>query len=127
MRDSLLVFCGAGLGGLLRHGLNQVSLRLALFGFPWMTCFINISGSLAMGLLVGYLAGHGDSRFPQSLRLFLATGVLGGYTTFSTFSLENALLIERGAVGLAVLYSLVSVGLGLGGLFLGLTLTRSLS
>jgi len=129
MRDILLVFVGAGSGGLLRHFLNQFGLRIGLrlgwTAFPWMTCFINVTGSFAMGLLVGSLAGYGEGRWQQSLRLFLATGVLGGYTTFSTFSLENSVLIEKGAIGTAALYTALSLVFGLGGVFLGLLLTRS--
>ena len=78
-----------------------------------------------MGLLVGYFAFKGS--IPQHWQLFLTTGILGGYTTFSTFSLDTALLYERGQLGLAALYVLLSVVLSIGGLFAGLTVVRSLS
>jgi CrcB protein len=78
-----------------------------------------------MGLLAGYFAFKGDAS--QSWRLFLTTGILGGYTTFSAFSLDSALLYERGELGFAALYVLLSVGLSIGGLFAGLALVRHLS
>jgi fluoride exporter len=83
-----------------------------------------VSGSLAMGLLVAFFAFK--SGIPQHWQLFLTTGILGGYTTFSTFSLDVALLYERGQVGLAALYVLLSVVLSVGGLFTGLAIVRSL-
>jgi CrcB protein len=95
----LIVFLGAGLGGALRHGINQLVARLVATDFPLATLLINVSGSFAMGLLAGWLAFRGDA--PQHWRLFLATGVLGGYTTFSAFSLDAVLLWERGAWGAA--------------------------
>jgi CrcB protein len=90
--------------------------------FPYATLIENISGSLVMGLLAGYFAFRGG--FPQHWQLFLTTGILGGYTTFSAFSLDAALLYERGALGLAALYVFASVALAIGGLFAGLALAR---
>ena len=84
----------------------------------------NVSGSTVMGLLVAFFAFR--SGIPQHWQLFLTTGILGGYTTFSTFSLDVAVLYERGQIGLAALYVLLSVVLSIGGLFAGLTLVRSL-
>ena len=98
-------------------------MRLVGGGFPLSTLVINIVGSLAMGLIAGYFAFKGEAS--QSWRLFLTTGILGGYTTFSTFSLDVALLYERGEIGLAALYVLLSVVLSIGGLFGGLALVRS--
>jgi CrcB protein len=86
---------------------------------------VNIVGSLLMGLLVAYLAFRGDVS--QHWRLFAATGVLGGFTTFSAFSLDTAVLYERGAVGLALGYVLVSVVVSILALFLGLFLVRHFS
>ena len=85
----------------------------------------NVTGSLVMGLLAAYFAFKGDAS--QHWRLFLTTGVLGGYTTFSAFSLDAALLYERGEIGLAALYVLGSVVLSIGGLFAGLALMRQLT
>ncbi len=91
-------------------------------GFPWGTFIINITGSTVMGLIAGYLAFKGEASQPW--RLFLMTGILGGYTTFSAYSLDAALLYERGAFGLAALYVLASVLLSIIGLFAGLALAR---
>jgi CrcB protein len=119
----LIVFLGGGLGAALRHGVNFVSARFLGTAFPYATLFENVTGSLVMGLLAGYFAFKGDAS--QSWRLFLTTGILGGYTTFSTYSLDAALLYERGELGLAALYVLASVILSIGGLFAGLALVRN--
>src|SRR3954471_1656955 len=108
----LIVFLGGGLRAAVRHGVNLASARLIGTAFPYATLFENVTGSLAMGLIAGYFAFKGDAS--QSWRLFLTTGILGGYTTFSAFSLDTALLYERGALGLAGLYVLLSVGLSIG-------------
>jgi CrcB protein len=121
----LLVFIGGGIGAALRHGVNILAARLLGAGFPYATIIENVSGSLAMGLLAGYFAFKGDAS--QPMRLFLATGVLGGYTTFSAFSLDTALLWERGEVALAAVYVIGSVALSIAGLFAGLALVRHLS
>src|ERR1700742_2013554 len=118
----LLVFVGGGLGATLRQIVNVVSSRFLGTAFPYHTFIINITGSTIMGLIAGYLAFKGEAS--QSLRLFLMTGILGGYTTFSAFSLDTALLYERGELGLAAFYVLGSVTLSLGGLFAGLALVR---
>jgi CrcB protein len=123
MTGFLLVFLGGGIGAALRHGVNLVSARLFGISFPWHTFFENVTGSLVMGLLAGYFALRGDAS--QALRLFLTTGILGGYTTFSAFSLDAALLYERGAIGLAAAYALGSVMLSIGGLFAGLYVARN--
>ncbi len=122
----LLVFVGAGLGGVARLILNNSGPKWFGYDFPWATMVINVTGSLLMGLLVGWLAFRQGAPWSQHVRLFLATGVLGGYTTFSTFSLEAVTLIERNAVGLAVAYIGGSVALGIAGVFAGLALMRSL-
>ncbi len=118
----LLVFFGGGLGASLRHAVNMLSTRALGTAFPYHTFIINITGSTVMGLIAGYLAFRGEAT--QHWRLFLMTGVLGGYTTFSAFSLDTALLYERGEVGLAALYVAGSVGLSILGLFAGLALVR---
>jgi fluoride exporter len=121
----LIVFLGGGIGAALRHGVNLASARLLGAAFPYATLFENVTGSLAMGLLAGYFAFKGDAS--QSWRLFLTTGILGGYTTFSAFSLDAALLHQRGEFGLAALYIVASVALSIGGLFAGLALVRHFS
>ena len=121
----LLVFFGGGLGASLRHAVNMACAKAFGTGFPYGTFVINISGSIVMGLNAGYLTFRGEAT--QHWRLFLMTGVLGGYTTFSAFSLDTALLYERGALGLAALYVAGSVVLSIAGLFAGLALIRSLT
>jgi CrcB protein len=121
----LLVFIGGGLGSTLRHVVNIVCQRLLGTNFPYHTFIINITGSTIMGLIAGYLAFKGDAA--QSWRLFLMTGVLGGYTTFSAFSLDAVLLYERGALGPAAFYGVGSVAFSIAGLFAGLALIRYLS
>ena len=125
MTGFLLVFIGGGFGAALRHGVNLLSARLLGTGFPYATLIENVSGSLVMGVLAGYFAFKGDAS--QPMRLFLATGVLGGYTTFSAFSLDTVLLWERGEVALAALYVIGSVALSIGGLVAGIALVRHLS
>jgi fluoride exporter len=120
-----IVFLGGGLGAALRHGINILVGRTLGSGFPYSTLLINITGSLIMGLVAAYFAFKGDAS--QHWRLFLTTGILGGYTTFSAFSLDAALLYERGAIGLAALYIIASVVLSIAGLFAGLYLVRHFS
>ncbi len=121
----LIVFLGGGMGAALRHGINIAVARLAGTAFPYATLLINISGSLVMGLVAGYFAFR--SGGPQHLRLFLTTGILGGYTTFSAFSLDAVLLYERGEIGAAAAYVVGSVVLSILGLMIGLALVRQLA
>ena len=121
----LLVFLGGGLGSTLRHIINMISGRLLGTAFPYHTFIINITGSAVMGLIAGYLAFKGEASQPW--RLFLMTGILGGYTTFSAFSLDAALLYERGALGLSLVYVLLSVTISILGLFAGLWIARGLA
>jgi CrcB protein len=88
----LIVFLGGGIGAALRHGFNLASARLLGNAFPYATLFENVSGSVVMGVLVGYFAFKGG--ITQHWQLFMTTGILGGYTTFSTFSLDVALLMS---------------------------------
>jgi CrcB protein len=119
----LFVFLGGGLGAMLRHGINLLTGRLFPgIGFPIATLTINVTGSIAMGVLAAIFAFKGGGT--QHWRLFLTTGILGGYTTFSTFSLDVALFYERGDLIQAALYVLASVVLSIVGIMLGLTLTR---
>src|SRR3981189_876342 len=119
----LIVFIGGGVGAALRHGVNLAMARWLGTAFPFATLTENVTGSLVMGLLVGYFAFHGG--IPQHWRLFVTTGILGGYTTFSAFSLDTALLYERGEVSLAAVYVLGSVLLSIAALFAGLAMARS--
>lgn len=121
----LLVFLGGGVGSVLRHIVNVLTARWFGTGFPVGTFTVNITGSLIMGLLAGYFAFKGDA--PQSIRLLLMTGVLGGYTTFSAFSLDTMLLYERGMFGAAAMYAVMSVVLSVGALAAGLGLVRHFS
>jgi CrcB protein len=116
----LIVFVGAGIGGALRHGVNVGAARLFGYGFPLGTLVVNILGSFAMGAFAGYFALR--PGMPQHLRLFLTTGILGGFTTFSAFSLDAALLIERNSYALAAGYVIGSVGVSLAALFFGLAI-----
>src|SRR6476620_6347193 len=119
----LIVFLGAGIGGALRHGVNVSAARLFGYGFPFGTLIVNIVGSFLMGLLAGYFAFR--PGIGQHVRLFLTTGILGGFTTFSAFSLDSALLIERHAYGLAAGYMVGSVAASVSALFFGLAMFRS--
>src|SRR5471032_1746491 len=118
----LVVFLGGGIGAALRHGINLAVARLLGTAFPYGTLMINITGSFIMGLVAAYFAFKGDAS--QHWRLFLTTGILGGYTTFSAFSLDAALLYERGEVGMSALYVVASVALSIAGLFAGFALVR---
>ncbi|MGH7026759.1 fluoride efflux transporter CrcB [Brevundimonas sp.] len=126
MTQFLLVAAGGALGAVARYGLGLTVGRLAPgAGWPWATFAANISGGLLMGLLAGWLAlkaGAGQ----ESLRLFAAVGVLGGFTTFSAFSLEAALMIERREIVSAFLYAVGSVVLSIAALFVGLMIARKL-
>ncbi|HEX6410698.1 MAG TPA: fluoride efflux transporter CrcB [Sphingomicrobium sp.] len=119
----LIVFAGAGIGGALRHGVNLAAARMFGLGFPFGTIIVNVLGSFLLGVLAGYFAFR--TGLPQHVRLFLTTGVLGGFTTFSAFSLDAALLMERHAYWSAAAYMAGSVLLSLMALFAGLSLFRT--
>ena len=119
----VIVFLGGGIGAALRHGINIAGARALGTGFPYGTIIINIVGSLAMGLIAEYFALKG--ALPQHLRLFLTTGILGGFTTFSAFSLEAA-LYERGQLAGAAVYVIGSVTLAIAAVFAGLAIVRAL-
>ena len=121
----LIVFLGGGVGAAIRHGVNIAGLRTMGPDFPYATMFINITGSIIMGMVAAYFAFKGDAS--QHWRLFLATGILGGYTTFSAFSLDAALLYERDQYLLAAVYVLGSVIVSIAGLFAGLAVVRNLT
>lgn len=124
MAPAFLVFLGGGLGALLRHGVNRWAFAMWGAGFPAGTMIVNVAGSLVMGLLIGIFAAM--PSVSQPTRLFLTTGLLGGFTTFSAFSLDALTLYERGQVGLALGYVLGTVILSLAAIAAGFFLTRAL-
>ncbi len=123
MNSFVIVAAGGALGASLRHLVSAVSLRVWGPGFPWGTLIVNIAGCFAMGVLVEVLARRFNAT--NELRLFLATGVLGGFTTFSAFSLDTAVLWERGASTAAMGYVAASVAGSILAVFAGLWLARS--
>ncbi|MBB3567030.1 fluoride efflux transporter CrcB [Rhizobium sp. BK491] len=118
----LIVFLGAGLGGAFRLGINELAARLLGIEFPVGTLIINVLGAFIMGLLTEYFAFRGGMS--QEMRLFLTTGLLGGFTTFSTFALESVVLWERGQWMSAIAYIGLSVFLSIGALMAGLAIVR---
>lgn len=127
MLSHLLVFLGAGIGGCLRHAVNLACARVFGTGIPWGTLTVNVVGSFVMGILAAWLAFRAGEGWSQPLRLFLTTGILGGFTTFSAFSLDAVLLWERGEAGAAMAYVAASVVLSIGGLIAGLAVVRSMT
>ena len=127
---SISVALGGGIGALARYQLSRFMtwwLGPPVVGiFPFPTLAVNTIGSLLMGVLAGWLVRAAPENAEQ-MRLLLGIGLLGGFTTFSAFSLELAFLIQRGQVGLAAIYLMLSVGLGVSGFVFGLFLTRLFS
>ena len=124
---ALHVFLGGGVGAVLRWQLGRAMTHWLgapmVTTFPFATLAANAAGSLMMGVLAGWLARHGSGAGEQ-LRLLLGVGLLGGFTTFSAFSLEMVLLIERGQYLFALLYAFLSLALGISGLMVGLWVMR---
>ena len=120
----LIVFVGAGIGGMLRHGANVLAARLLGFGFPYGTLFVNIAGGFLIGVLAEWLLIKGIGN--QPLRLFLTTGILGGFTTFSAFSLDAAVMWQRGDYLLCASYAAGSVLFSVAALFLGMAAVKAL-
>lgn len=121
----LVIALGSAIGGALRHVVNVGSARLLGTGWPYGTFVVNVVGSFTIGAIVGYFALHGHGS--RTLFLFLTTGVLGGFTTFSAFSLDVVLLYERGRIGQAALYLGGSVALSVAALVLALAVVRRMS
>ena len=128
MNHLLLIAAGGALGAVSRHLVGQAALRWLgpqmPLGLPWGTLTANVAGGLLMGLLVGWLALAGRGEADHYIRLAGAVGFLGGFTTFSAYSLELAMMIERKAFALAFGYAAGSVLLALGAVFAGLLLMR---
>jgi len=120
MTRLLIVAAGGALGAVARYGVGRV---LPATGWPWPTLTANVVGGLLMGLLADWLAFRGGAQ-GETIRLFAAVGLLGGFTTFSAFSLETALMIEKRQFALASGYVAASVGLSVAALFLGLMIAR---
>lgn len=112
MSEAMLVFAGGGLGALVRYYVGMFAMKTFGMAFPWGTFFINITGSFIMGAVISWLAFQ-EPAASKWFRVFFTTGVLGGYTTFSTFSLDSFVLWERGELMLAAAYVLGSVVLSL--------------
>ena len=122
MRLLLFAAAGGAIGAGARHLVNIGFGRALGAGFPWSTLFVNVLGSLLMGALIEILALR--LNVSPEVRTLLVTGVLGGFTTFSAFSLDFAVLIERGETLSALVYALGSVVASIGALFIGLSLVR---
>ncbi len=119
----LLVFLGGGLGAAARHWVNRTAAAVVGPGYPAGTLTVNITGSIVMGMLAAWFALRGDTA-SAAQRLFLATGVLGGFTTFSAFALDATLLWERHDWGGAIIYTGSSVLLSIAGLIAGMFIVR---
>jgi CrcB protein len=126
MNAVILVGIGGALGSIARYGSGVLVGRIWPTTFPLATMLVNIAGSLAMGLFIGWLA-RTTPAWQADARLFVAIGVLGGFTTLSSFSLDTVSLIERGEWGQALLYVLLSVVISIAALFAGLLITRGLA
>lgn len=123
MKSIILVMTGGALGAVMRFGVAR-ALPVSAGGWPWPTFAANVTGGLAMGVLAAWLL-RGDNA-AEPLRLFLGVGVLGGFTTFSAFSLEMAQMVQRGQGMMAGGYALVSVILALGAVFAGMMLAKAI-
>jgi CrcB protein len=125
MNSLFLVMAGGAVGAGARFLTGRATTAVFGTGFPWGTLAVNLIGGLLMGALVGMLARAADGG--ENWRLLLGVGVLGGFTTFSAFSLDTVTMLQRGDLGLAALYILVSVIGSVAALFAGLQLTRAVA
>lgn len=123
MTNLLLVAAGGAIGASLRHLSGIAAVRLFGAGFPWGTLFVNVLGSFIMGLFIAWMVKK--TGVSNDVRLFVATGILGGFTTFSAFSLDVANMVERGAMSSAFIYIVASVVISLAAVFIGLWFGRS--
>lgn len=120
----LLVMLGGAVGSLARYMVGRGTMAWFGPGYPWGTLAVNLIGGFLMGALAGALARIGGS---ENTRLLIGIGILGGFTTFSSFSLDTVTMIERGDWGMALSYALVSVTGSVAALFAGLYLTRAMA
>lgn len=127
MQGFLIVFIGAGLGGSLRYAVNLVGPRWFGLEFPWGTLIINVLGSTVMGVIAAWFATRASAPWSGDGRLFAMTGILGGFTTFSAFSLDAVTLWERGSPAAAAAYVTASVAVSIAGLLGGLAIVRALA
>jgi len=125
LTNFLIIFLGGGLGAGMRHLVGLAALRILGPGFPWGTFIVNVLGSFVMGLFIALLARK--LQVTNEVRLLIATGFLGGFTTFSAFSLDVAVMWERGDTNIVFAYVAVSVLLSIFALFAGLWLVRTLT
>lgn len=123
MMTYLWVALGGAIGASARYGVGVQATKLLGFGFPWGTLIVNVAGSFLMGVLIELMALK--FSVSQDVRAFLTIGILGGFTTFSAFSLDFAVLVERKEMVLAGLYAAGSVGLSIAALFAGLWVMRA--
>lgn len=124
LNTPLLIFFGCGIGGLLRYYTSRLICAFIDSPFPYSTLFINVSGSFLMGLIFTLLLRN-NSNITQALGSFLLIGLLGGYTTFSAFSVETLSLINSGKVLQALLYVLISAFLCIGGAWFGMAIAKT--
>jgi CrcB protein len=123
MNNIFLVMAGGAIGSALRYQLGRLCTRAFGMGWPWGTLAANVIGGLVMGLFAGWLAARAQGS--EQLRVFFAVGILGGFTTFSSFSLESWLMIERGETLSALTYIVASVVVSIGALAAGLMIMRA--
>lgn len=124
LQNFLMVGVGGGLGAMSRYGSGLALTRMLGAGFPFGTLFVNVIGSLLMGMFMGFIVER--SIVSELPRLLLATGFLGGFTTFSAFSLDAVSLFERGEIGLSVVYVLASMLISIAALMVGLMIARGI-
>ncbi|MCS0505229.1 fluoride efflux transporter CrcB [Ancylobacter mangrovi] len=127
MSGLFLIFLGAGIGGVLRNAVGMASMRMFGTAFPFGTFLVNVVGSFIIGCAAGWLTMRVEHMWAGHARFFVVTGLLGGFTTFSSFSLDAAILAERGEVWLAALYVGGSVIVSLAAVFGGLALVRAVA
>ena len=123
MKNLLLIFTGGGIGSLFRFGLSRFINKMTVSPFPYGTFIVNITGCFLIGFIIFYTERYGDKA--EQWRFFLATGLCGGFTTFSTFSLENVQLLNDQRILVFLAYTIGSVAIGILATYGGLLLARN--